>query len=158
MRIFIALLIYISIVSTSNIRSFQAIGRNTTYKLIKFITLYQFQQIKRYFHILLPLITISLTCLPLLYQHLKLEPLASMLYTTFQTYVILSQNISFDKMMVLFSRRSKHILKIKNKPISEGFKIWALCDHGYLQDFLFYSCTTSKLYIYSYNNYIQTNI
>jgi hypothetical protein len=51
-------------------------------------------------------------------------------------------------MMVPFSSRSKHTLKMKNKPISEGFKIWALCDRGYLWDFLFYSCTTGKLYIY----------
>jgi hypothetical protein len=48
--------------------------------------------------------------------------------------VVLGQNVSFDEMMVPFSGRSKHTLKMKNKPILEGFKIWALCDHGYLWD------------------------
>jgi hypothetical protein len=47
-------------------------------------------------------------------------------------------------MMVPFSGRSQHTLKMKNKPISEGFKVWALCDHGYLWDFLFYSRTSGK--------------
>ncbi len=37
------------------------------------------------------------------------------------------------------------MLKMKNKLIKEGFKIQALCDYKYLQDFLFYSYTSSKL-------------
>jgi hypothetical protein len=41
-------------------------------------------------------------------------------------------------MMVPFSGRSRHTLKMKNKPISEEFKVWALCKHGYLWDFLFF--------------------
>jgi hypothetical protein len=76
---------------------------------------------------------------------MKLEPLASLLRTKFQAYVVLGQNVSFDEMMVPFTGRSKHTLKMKNKPISEGFKIWALCDHGYLWDFLFYSRTCGEL-------------
>jgi hypothetical protein len=63
---------------------------------------------------------------------MKLEPLASLLCTKFQAYIVLGQNISFDEIMVPFSGRSQHILKMKNKSISEGFKIWALCDYGYL--------------------------
>jgi hypothetical protein len=54
---------------------------------------------------------------------MKLEPLASLLCTKFQAYVILGQNVSFDEMMVAFSGRSQHTLKILNKPISEGFKV-----------------------------------
>ena len=49
-----------------------------------------------------------------------------MLRTKFQAWVILEQNVSFDKMMIPFSSRLKHTLKIKNKPIKEGFKVWAL--------------------------------
>ena len=55
-----------------------------------------------------------------------------MLRTKFQAWVILGQNVSFDEMMVPFSGRSRHTIKIKNKPILEGFKIWALCNRGYL--------------------------
>ena len=34
-----------------------------------------------------------------------------------------------------------HPLKIRNKPIKEGDKIFALCDHGYTYGFLWYSST-----------------
>ena len=54
MRVFIALLIYIGIIGTSNIESFWDKDSLTIYKPMKFITFYRFEQIKRYFHILLP--------------------------------------------------------------------------------------------------------
>jgi hypothetical protein len=134
MCIFIALLIYIGIVGTSDISSFWKTG-NTIHKLIEFMTFFQFEQIKRYFHVSPPITT---------YWHMKLEPLASLLRTKFQAYVILKQNISFDEMIVPFSGRSQHTLKMKNKLISKGFKVWALCDYRYLWDFLFYSHTSGK--------------
>jgi hypothetical protein len=145
MRVFIALLIYIGIVGTSNIRSYWAKGSNTTHKPMGFMALFRFEQIKRYFHVSLPPTPpTTSTRVPLRDWHLKLEPLASLLRTKFQAFVVLGQNISFDEMMVPFSGRSKHTLKIKNKPIKEGFKVWALCDHGYLWDFVFYSRTTGN--------------
>jgi hypothetical protein len=120
MHIFIALLIYISIVGTSNIVSFWDKSGNTIHKPMESMTLFWFQQIKRYFHVSLPpTSTPSSTAR----WYTKLEPLASLLRTKFQAYVVLGQNVSFDKMMVPFAKRSKHILKMKNKPISEGFKI-----------------------------------
>jgi hypothetical protein len=139
MRIFIALLIYIGIVGTSNIESFWTKDGNTVHKPMEYMTFFRFEQIKRYFHIS----TLS-THLPTAHWHTKLEPLASLLRTKFKAYVVLAQNVSFDEMMVPFSGRSKHTLKMKNKPVKEGFKIWALCDHGYLWDFLFYSRTSGK--------------
>jgi hypothetical protein len=74
----------------------------------------------RYFHISPPLL---LPTQPTAAWYMKLEPLASLLRTKFQAYVVLGQNVSFDEMMVPFSGRSQHTLKIKNKPISEGFKV-----------------------------------
>jgi hypothetical protein len=130
MHIFIALLIYIGIVGTSNINSYWDKNRNTIYKPMESMTRFRFQQIKRYFHVsALPTTSshLSTAC-----WHTKLEPLASLLRTKFKAYVILGQDVSFDKMMVPFAGRSKHTLKIKNKPVKEGFKIWALCNHGYL--------------------------
>jgi hypothetical protein len=114
MRIFIALLIYIGIVGTSNIASFWDKCGNTIYKLMEYMTFFRFEQIKRYFHMSPPITT---------YWHMKLEPLASLLRTKFQAYVVLGQNVSFDEMIVPFAGRSTHTLKLKNKPISEGFKI-----------------------------------
>lgn len=146
-RVFIALLIYIGIIGTSNIASFWDKSGNAIHKPMESMAYYRFQQIKRYFHVSAPVTSHS----PTARWYTKVEPLASLLRTKFQAYVVLGQNVSYDEMMVPFSGRSKHTLKMKNKPISEGFKIWALCDHGYLWDFLFHSRTSGKLYIY-YNN------
>jgi hypothetical protein len=75
---------------------------------------------------------------------MRLAPLFELLRTKFKAYVVLGQNVSFDEMMVPFTGRSKHTIKMKNKPIKEGFKIWALCDHGYTWDFRFYSRVAGK--------------
>ncbi len=83
---------------------------------MEFMTFFRFKQIKRYFHISPPSQTAT-------HWHTKLEPLASLLRTKFQAYVVQGQNVSFDEMKILFAGRSKHTLKMKNKPISEGFKI-----------------------------------
>ena len=104
---------------------------------------YRFRQIMRYFHVAPPLL--SATQAPTTSRwFLKLSPLFELLRTKFKTYVVLGQNVSFDEMMVPFTGRSKHTLKMKNKPISEGFKLWALCNRSYTWDFLFYSRTSGK--------------
>jgi hypothetical protein len=122
-RIFIALLIYIGIASASNIGSYWDKDGLTIHRPMESMTFFRFQQIKRYFHVSPPITT---------QWYMKLEPLSSLLRTKFQAYVVLGQNVSFDEMIVPFAGRSKHTLKMKNKPVKEGFKIWALCDHGYL--------------------------
>jgi hypothetical protein len=127
MCIFIALLIYIGIVGTSNIESFWN-NRSTIHKPMESMTFFCFEQIKRYFYISPPISTYQSTAR----WYTKLDPLSNLLCIKFQAYVVLGQNVSFDEMMVLFAGRSKHTLKMKNKPIKEGFKIWALCDYGYL--------------------------
>ena len=43
--------------------------------------------------------------------------------------------------MVRFCGWSQHTLKIRNKPIKQDYKIFALCDHGYTYTFLWYSAT-----------------
>jgi hypothetical protein len=119
MRIFIALLIYIGIVGMLNIASFWNKSGNTIYKPMELMTYYWFLQIKRYFHVS----ALDTSCLSTAQWYTKLEPLASMLRTKFQAYVVLGQNVSFDEIMVPFSRRLQHTLKMKNKPISKGFKV-----------------------------------
>ncbi len=42
-------------------------------------------------------------------------------------------------MTIKFYGRSKHTQKFPHKPIKQGFKIWAICERGYLYNFLFYS-------------------
>jgi hypothetical protein len=128
MRIFIALLIYMSIDRNSNIESYWFKNSLTIHKPMEHMTFFRFEQIKRYFHVSPPP---SQTNQLKSQWYMKLSPLFQKLRYQFQAYAILGQNVSFDEMMVPCTGRSQHILKIKNKPISKGFKIWALCDHGY---------------------------
>lgn len=43
--------------------------------------------------------------------------------------------------MVAFEGRSNHTVKLKNKPITDGYKLWCIGDHGYIWSWLFYSRT-----------------
>jgi hypothetical protein len=44
--------------------------------------------------------------------------------------------------MISFRGNSDHTVKMKNKLISESYKVWVLGDHGYVWYFLWYSCDT----------------
>ena len=51
-----------------------------------------------------------------------------------------STNVSIDEMMVKCEGRSPHTLKMPNKPIDRGYKLYALCDHGwYIYHWIYYS-------------------
>jgi len=95
--------------------------------------LQRFMQIKRYLRVSSPS--------PLQNPHwtAKLEPVASVLASRFRALYVPSTNLAIDEMMVQFSGRGAHTLKMPNKPIGEGYKIFALCDHGYTYTFEFYS-------------------
>ena len=66
----------------------------------------------------------------------KVEPLLSHICDTSKKLYIPSSNVSVDEMMVRFSGRSNHTIRIRGKPTPEGYKIFALCDHGYTYTFL----------------------
>jgi Transposase IS4 len=40
---------------------------------------------------------------------------------------------------VAFKGRSRDTTKIKNKPVDMGYKLWCICDHGYIWRWLFHS-------------------
>jgi hypothetical protein len=79
MRIFIALLIYIGIVSASSIRGNWDKSGLTIHKPMEFMTPFWFQQIMRYFHVSDP----PTSRLSTSHWHTKLELLASLLRTKF---------------------------------------------------------------------------
>jgi hypothetical protein len=64
----------------------------------------------------------------------KLEPIATWVRTACQSMIIPSSWFTVDEAMVPFVERSNHIVKMDNKPVSEGFKIWALEYDGYVED------------------------
>jgi Transposase IS4 len=41
--------------------------------------------------------------------------------------------------MIPYRGRSIHKVKLKNKPIQEGYKVWVLADHDYAWDWLWHS-------------------
>ena len=44
-----------------------------------------------------------------------------------------------DEIVIPFTGQSVHTIKIKNKPVKEGYKMWLLGFNGYVCDFLFHS-------------------
>jgi hypothetical protein len=77
--------------------------------------------------------------------HFKVSPLDERLMKRFQDAVDLGSNISYDEQMLPFRGRSPHVTKVPGKPNPDGFKVWALCDGGYLFDWLYYSGSAGKL-------------
>ena len=45
---------------------------------------------------------------------------------------------AIDEIVIPFIGRSVHTIKIKNKPIKKGYKMWLLGFNGYICDFLFH--------------------
>ena len=65
----------------------------------------------------------------------KIEPLLSTFRTACQAYLILGTDVAIDEIMVRFYSRSSDTCKMPNKPIKQGYKIFALADDGYVWHF-----------------------
>ncbi|RHZ58025.1 hypothetical protein Glove_379g16 [Diversispora epigaea] len=102
------------------------------HKITTFMSLLRFEQIKRFIHI-------SDCSIPPLYWYSKLDPLANHIQKVSKSICIPLSNVSIDEMIARFSGRSVHIVRIKNKPTPEGYKILSLCDAGYTYTFIFTS-------------------
>ena len=53
--------------------------------------------------------------------------------------VIPTSHVAVDELMISFQGRTKHNIKIRGKPIKEGFKMWCLGFGGYIWTFYFHS-------------------
>lgn len=69
----------------------------------------------------------------------KIKPLVSIVRHSITAAVVPATWVAVDEMMIPFRGRTAHTLKIKNKPVKEGFKIWALAFSGYIYSFKFHS-------------------
>ncbi|PWW77504.1 hypothetical protein C7212DRAFT_56675, partial [Tuber magnatum] len=65
----------------------------------------------------------------------KTEPLSSHLQKHFEDYYLPRSNMAFDRMMVLFKDRFFYILKMPNKLINVGYKLYAFCEKRYTYSF-----------------------
>ena len=132
LKIFIALQIYIRIFRYPALHQYwESEIRHPPFSLMSLV---QYQQIKRFFHLSPPEKTYDKNN-----WFEKLDPLASTLRERFREFYFPSTNLSYDEMIVSFEGRSIHIQKQPNKPIDYGYKIWALCDYEYTWSFLLYS-------------------
>ena len=66
------------------------------------------------------------------------------IHEKFKRYIELRTEVSIDEMMVRYTGRTQHTTKVKNKPIPQGYKVFALCCEGYLYDWIYWS-TTAKM-------------
>ena len=65
----------------------------------------------------------------------KLEPLASSFRAAAQQYYQPGSNLALDELMIHCFGCSYHTVKMPNKPIQQGYKIFALAERGYMYTF-----------------------
>ena len=88
----------------------------------------RFKQLHRYF-----LLRDETSCPRQLYKGFawKLEPITAILRANCKRNWIAGTHFAVDESMIPFCGRTKHKVKMKNKPIDEGYKVWALAQQGY---------------------------
>jgi len=69
----------------------------------------------------------------------RIQRVSDLIRTACRNSYTPSSHITIDEAMVAFKGRSKHTVKLKNKPINNGYKLWCLRDHGYIWSWLFHS-------------------
>lgn len=126
LRKFLGVTIMMGITRLSNTRHYWSRGllsrRNS-------LSLRRYLQIKRYIHISIPEESENTSKLNSEWWT-KLEPLHSHLQRQSQRYLLPGSHVSIDEMMVCFTGRSKHTIRIPSKPIPVGYKVIAICYQG----------------------------
>jgi Transposase IS4 len=69
----------------------------------------------------------------------KVLPLASIFRDACPKYYIPSSNLAIDKLMIRYFGRSIYTYKMPNKPIHQGYKLFAIAEHGYIWHFIWSS-------------------
>jgi hypothetical protein len=102
-----------------------------THCLGRYISLKRFEQIHRFFSLRDAVANPpqSTECFAW-----KLEPIATKLRVNCMRNWRPGTHVAIDESMIPFMGRSKHKVKMKNKPIDEGYKIWVLAQAAYVID------------------------
>ena len=61
----------------------------------------------------------------------------------YQKYYLSSSYVTVDEMMIRFGGRSRHTTWMPNNPITVGYMVFAICDHGYTLNWRFHSPSSS---------------
>ena len=67
------------------------------------------------------------------------EPVATEIKRNIQKVYIPGSHIAIDEAMIAFRGRTKHTVNLPNKPIKEGYKVWAQGQAGFIDDWLWHS-------------------
>lgn len=133
LRIFLGIIVYMGVFKQSSITDYWTTNPEyPQHNIVDFMSLKRFQQLKRFLHVSHP-------DTPVQHFFSKVEPLSTKLAADFAKYYIPASDVSVDEMIVRFSGRSAHTVRIKDKPTPEGYKILALCQAGYTYSFLYTS-------------------
>jgi len=136
-RVFLALLIYMGARREGGSHGFwKGRGERGAFQAM---SLERFSQIKRFLHISNP--KLQLSCAE---WFQKLERLNSMIRSRCQQFYFPASNVIVDEMMIRFGGRSHHTYRMPSRPITEGYKVFALCDIGYTFDWIFASRVDSS--------------
>ena len=130
-HVFLALLIYMGAKRECGTGGFWK-GRERG--VFRAMSLVRFSQIKRYLHISDPKLQLSRS-----EWFQKVEPLNTMIQSRCQRFYFPASNVTVDEMMIRFRGRSHHTYRMPSKPITEGYKVFALCDLGYTFNWVFAS-------------------
>ena len=66
----------------------------------------------------------------------QVEPIGAMVKQNCKNNWQPSSHLAIDEAMIAYRGRSSHKVKLPNKPIKEGYKVWVLDDVGYVYDWL----------------------
>lgn len=150
-HIFLGILVYMGIFRLPCVEDYWSTNPSyPQHSIAHFMTLVRFQQLKRFLHVSHP-------DLPEEHWYSKVEPLTTKLAQDFARYYIPSSNVSIDEMIVRFSGRSSHTVRVKGKPTPEGYKIIALCQAGYTYSFLYTSRINSIVGVEKINGLTMTS-
>ena len=139
LKIFFGIIIYMGVFPSAQVPDYWRHDSDYPYHRIGlYLSQTHFEQLKRYFHISPPY-----ESLPRSQWYQKFQPLSSTLARRFQYFLLPASKVAVDEMMIRFTGRSAHTIQIRGKPIPKGYKVLALCDHGYTYSFLFTSNTES---------------
>lgn len=153
--VFIGGLLYMGLYHEPQIESYwhTAHPLKPLHPICNHMSLSHFEQIKHYLHILPPM-SGPLNHKPTPKEEVregqleskwwhKLDPMISQFQSASEQYYIPGSKIAIDKVMIKTYGQSLHTFKMPNKPIPQGFKIYALADHGYIFTFTPASHTAS---------------
>ena len=154
LKVWLGLVLYMGVVSCPAVEDYW--DEDTRQPPMGVMSLNRFEQLKRYLHVSPPVMQQpvasasasattsastaalpSATAMPEWWE--KMEPMSSIVQARFKECYFPASNVAIDEMMVKCQGRSMHTLKMPNKPIDQGYKLFALADHGYTYSWIYYS-------------------